>query len=127
LPSLRSPYQNPACTSIFLIRATCPAHFILLNLITRITFGDEYRSLSSSLCSCFITTPIIQSLSWRYNRIRLYYIEKRKEKLYKAKSHADIYTVIETWSGIKIVKFLYERNGDLLTVVRLQNHKMNEN
>ena len=32
------------------IRATCPAHFILLDFITRRIFG-EYRALSSSICS----------------------------------------------------------------------------
>ena len=30
------------------IRATCPAHFILIGLITRIILGEEYRSFSSS-------------------------------------------------------------------------------
>jgi hypothetical protein len=30
------------------IRATCPAHFILLDFITRTILGEQYRSLSSS-------------------------------------------------------------------------------
>ena len=38
------------------IRATCPAHLILFDLITRTVFGEQYRSLSSSLCS-FLHSP----------------------------------------------------------------------
>ena len=33
------------------IRATCPAHLILLDFITRKILGEKYWSLSSSLCS----------------------------------------------------------------------------
>ena len=33
------------------IRATCTAHLILLGFIVRIVFGEEYRSVNSSLCS----------------------------------------------------------------------------
>ena len=43
------------------IRATCPAHFILLDFITRTIFGEQYRSLSSSLCS-FLHSPVTTSL-----------------------------------------------------------------
>jgi hypothetical protein len=63
-PSLRSPYQNPVCTALFPIRATCPAPIILLDFITRTIFGDEYRSLSSSLCS-LLHSPVASSLLGR--------------------------------------------------------------
>jgi len=43
------------------IRATCPTHLILLTLITQMTFGKEYRSLSSSLHS-FLHSAVTSSL-----------------------------------------------------------------
>jgi hypothetical protein len=47
--SLVFPHLNPLYTST-VICATCPTHLILLKLIPRIS-DEEYRSLSSSLCS----------------------------------------------------------------------------
>jgi hypothetical protein len=43
------------------IRATFPAHIILLDFITRTIFGEQYRSFSSSLCS-FLHYPVTSFL-----------------------------------------------------------------
>ena len=59
--SLRFPHQNPVHTSPLPIRATCPTHLILLDLINRTILGEQYRSLSSSLCS-FLYSPVTSSV-----------------------------------------------------------------
>jgi hypothetical protein len=47
--SLRYPHQNPLYTFPPLLpRSTCPAHLILVYLITCMTFGEQHRSLSCS-------------------------------------------------------------------------------
>jgi hypothetical protein len=48
------------------IRATCPAHLILLDLITRIIFSEKYRSLSSSLCSFLHSTVALSHFRPKY-------------------------------------------------------------
>jgi len=49
------------CTQLSFICATCPAHLTFLVLMTWTVFGEEYRSLSSSLCS-FLHSPVTSSL-----------------------------------------------------------------
>jgi hypothetical protein len=44
------------------IRATCPAHLILIYFITRTILGEEYKSFISSLCNLLHSPPVTSSL-----------------------------------------------------------------
>ena len=55
------PTKTLYITLLFTIRTTWPAHHILLDFITWTIYGEEYRSLSSSLCS-FLHSPVTSSL-----------------------------------------------------------------
>jgi hypothetical protein len=60
--SLRFPHHNPVNTSpLPPTRATYSTHLIILVLITRTIFIEQYRSLSSSLCS-FLHSPVTLTL-----------------------------------------------------------------
>ena len=50
-PSIRFPQQDVIHPLSSPIRATCPAHLIHLDFITRTILGEEYKSFSSSLCN----------------------------------------------------------------------------
>ena len=60
-PYPRFPHQDPIHPFSSPIRATYPAHLILLYFITRTILGEEYKSFSSSLCN-LLHSPITSSL-----------------------------------------------------------------
>jgi hypothetical protein len=55
------PHQYPTCICLHPIRATFPAHWILLDSIILIILGKEYKLWSSPLCS-FLQPPATSSL-----------------------------------------------------------------
>jgi len=52
--TLYTPLSSPT-------RATCPAHLILLDLITRTILGEQYKTFISSLCN-LLHSPVTSSL-----------------------------------------------------------------
>ena len=59
--NLRFPHQDPIHPLSSPTRATCPAHLIPLDFITRTILGEEYKSFSSSLCN-LLHSPVTSSL-----------------------------------------------------------------
>jgi hypothetical protein len=55
------PINNLYVFFVCLVRVTCPARLILLDLIILIIVGEEYKLWSSSLCS-FLQPPVTSSL-----------------------------------------------------------------
>ena len=56
-----SPTKTLYTSRLSSISAKCPAHLILLDLITQTILGEQCRSLSSSICS-FLHSPLTSSL-----------------------------------------------------------------
>jgi len=65
--SLLSGFPTKTLYTVLLssIRGISPAHLILLDFMTRIRFGVEYRSLNSSLCS-FLHSSVTSSFWSKY-------------------------------------------------------------
>ena len=65
-PSLRFPRLEPIHPLSSPIRATCLAHLILLDFITRTILGEEYKSFISSLCN-HLHSPVTSTPRSKYS------------------------------------------------------------
>ena len=75
--SVRFPHQNPVHTSPLPIRTACFALLILLYFITLTIFGEQYISLSPSLCS--FLQPHITSFPLRHKYSPQHHIPKHPQ------------------------------------------------
>jgi hypothetical protein len=66
------------------ILATCPVHLILLDFMTRTMLGEEYMSLSSSLCITTVYSKVIEFLVSGDTNLTCIY-----EQLFRVNSEVD--------------------------------------
>ena len=82
-PSLWFPHQDPIHPLSSPIRATFPAHLILLDFITRTILGEQYKSFSSSLCNLLHSpvTSVVDDGQRNCPKNVEFYSKKKFEKL----------------------------------------------
>ena len=78
------------------IHATFPAHLILLDFMTRTILGEQYRSLSSSLCS-FLYSPLTVSYSYSILMLGVFFLSTSETSVY---SVPDFFNSSSCSSGI---------------------------
>ena len=68
-PSLRFPHQDPVHPLSSPMRATCPAHLILLDFITRTILGEEYKSFTQIFRSYKLLFPFRFLIDSKYGNV----------------------------------------------------------
>jgi hypothetical protein len=90
---LRFPHQNPVCTSPlpYTCYMPCPSHS--LDFFIRITFGEEYRSLRSSLYSFFPLPCYLVPLTPKYSP--QHPINKHPQPMFLPQCERPVFTPIQ--------------------------------